>query len=132
MNIEINKLDIKADSRGWFAEVIRAEALGKKKEFGQIHLSIAKPGQTKGKHFHKRKTEWFCVLKGKGLLKLVDKKSGEKKKMNVGDNNMLSIKISPNIWHSIENKGDEDLYLLAYISESFNPKDPDTFNEELW
>ena len=44
---------------------------------------------------------------------------------------MSLIKIPPLIWHAIENNGSDDLYLLAYISESFNPKDPDTYYEEL-
>lgn len=131
MRIKLKKLDIKADSRGWFAEIIRLEDLGNKNKFGQIHISTAKPGQTKGKHYHARKTEWFCVLKGKGLLILIDKKTGEKKKINVTEDNMSLIKIPPLIWHAIENNGSDDLYLLAYISESFNPKDPDTYYEEL-
>ena len=131
MKIKIRKLDIKKDSRGWFAEIIRLEELGKNKEFGQIHISVAKPRQTKGKHYHARKTEWFCALKGNGILTLIDKKTGEKKKINIGDDNMLTIKIPPYIWHAIENKGKDDLYLLAYISEPFNPEDPDTYQEDL-
>lgn len=131
MKIKIKKLNVKVDNRGWFTEIIRLEDLGKNKEFGQIHISIAKPGQIKGKHYHARKTEWFCVLKGKGLLTLIDKKTSEKKKINVSEDQLKTIKIPPGIWHAIENKGNEDMYLLAYISESYNPKDPDTYYEDI-
>ena len=131
MKIKVKKLDKKVDSRGWFAEVIRLEDLDKHEKFGQIHISIAKPGQIKGQHYHARKTEWFCVLKGRGLLILIDKKTRQKKKIVVGEDIMVNIKIPPGVWHAIENKGKDDLYLLAYISEPFNPNDPDTYYEEL-
>lgn len=132
MKIDIKKLDIKKDHRGWVAEILRQEDLSEKeKKFGQIHISTAKPGQIKGKHYHKRKTEWFCVIAGNGILTLIDKKNGGKKQLVIGKNNMVTVKIPPNTWHAIENTGKSEMYLLAYISEPFNPKNPDTYFEEL-
>ena len=130
--IEIKKLEVKKDERGWFTEILRFEELNKKKEgFGQIYVTVAKSGQIKGKHYHKRKTEYFCVIKGNAILTLVDKRTKFKQKIKMGENNMVMVQIPPMIWHSIKNTGREDLYLLAYIDESYNPDDPDTFHEEL-
>lgn len=132
MKISIKKLDIKKDHRGWVAEILKLEDLKeRKKKFGQIHISTAKPGQTKGKHYHGRKTEWFCVIAGDGILTLIDKTSGDKKQIVIGKSNMVTVKIPPNVWHAIENAGKSEMYLLAYTSESFNPKDPDTYYEKL-
>ena len=128
-NIKRKILNIKKDSRGFFVEILRLEDLKlKNKQFGQVSISTAKPGQTKGEHYHLRKTEWFCVIKGKGLLKLIDMKSGETEKIKMSENNMVTVQIPPNVWHAISNTGKNDMYLLAYISEPYNPKDPDTFN----
>lgn len=131
--IKVKKLDIKEDSRGWFAEIVRQEDLeNKEKGFGQMYITVAKPGQIKGKHYHTRKTEWFCVVKGLGLLILIDKTTNDRQEIKLGEDNMVAVQIPPGIWHAIANRDkNTDMYLLAYIDESFNPEDTDTFYEEL-
>ena len=130
--VKIKKLDIKKDGRGFVAEIVRLEDLeNQSKEFGQIYISTAKPGQIKGKHYHERKTEWFCVIKGKGMLTLIDKKSKKRLEIEMGEDNMVVVQIPPMVWHAIANTEKEtEMYLLAYIDESFNPNDPDTIYEE--
>lgn len=132
MKVKIKKLDVKRDDRGFVAEIVRVEDLeNQSKEFGQIYISTAKSGQIKGKHYHARKTEWFCVIKGKGLLTLIDKKTHKRQEISMGEDNMVAVQIPPNVWHAIENiELDTEMYLLAYIDESFNPDDPDTIYEE--
>lgn len=132
-DVKIKKLDIKEDSRGWFAEIVRLEDLdNKNKKFGLVYITTAKPGQTKGRHYHTRKVEWFCVIKGLGLLTLIDKTTNERQEIKIGEDNMIAVQIPPNVWHAIANRDkNNDMYLLAYIDEPFNPGDPDTFYEEL-
>ena len=78
-DVKVKILDIKKDDRGWFAEIVRREDVNHPdKPLGQMYVTTANPGQTKGKHYHTRKTEWFCVIKGKGLLTLVDLNTKEK------------------------------------------------------
>lgn len=126
MKIDIRKLDVKKDERGWLAEVIKPEDVGNS-PFGLIHVTTARPGNIKGGHFHKRKTEWFCVIKGEGQLFLKDLKSGEEKNLKLGEEDMSLVKIPPLIFHSIRNVGNDEMFLLAYVSEGFDPKDPDTY-----
>lgn len=131
-SVKIKRLDIKSDERGWFAEVVRSEDLNDRgKPFGQMYVTTARSGQTKGKHYHTRKTEWFCVIKGTGLLTLVDLESNERQEIEMGDNNMVAVQIPPGVWHAITNKGRGEMFLLAYIDESYNPNDPDTIAKEL-
>lgn len=130
MKIGIRKLDVKKDERGWLAEVIQGEDVGNS-PFGLIHITTAGPGFTKGGHFHKRKTEWFCVIRGEGELFLKDLNSGEEKNLNLGQKNMQLVKIPPFVFHSIKNIGKDEMYLLAYVSEGFDPNDPDTFREKI-
>lgn len=131
--VKVKKLNIKEDTRGWFTEILRFEELyNKKKKFGQMYVTIAKPGQTKGRHYHKRKTEYFCVIKGNAMLTLIDKKTLFKQKIRMGEDNMVMVQIPPMVWHAIENtEKKNEIYLLAYIDEPYNPNDPDTIHEEL-
>lgn len=126
MEIIVKKLEVKKDYRGWLAEIVEGKDVGIK-DFGLILVTTAKPGQTKGGHYHKRKTEWYCVLRGKGLLTLVDNKSNEKTEMEIGEGNMVLVKITPLTTHTIKNIGDVELFLLVYVDESFNEQDPDTY-----
>ena len=122
----INKLDVKSDERGWLAEILRKENLRGKNDFGQILITVAKPDVTKGNHYHKRKHEWFCAIRGRGKLLLKDVTSDECQEVLMGDENMVAVKIPPNVIHAIQNIGDKMLYLLIYIDEPFNQQDPDT------
>lgn len=130
MKVDIKKIDVKRDERGWLAEVIKTEDVGNS-PFGLIHITTAKAGYTKGGHFHKRKTEWFCVIKGEGELFLKDLKSNEEKNLKLREEDMSLVKIPPFIFHSIKNVGEGDMYLLAYVSEGFDPNDPDTYREAI-
>lgn len=128
--VKVKSLDVKKDDRGWFAEILRADEIDNPK-FGQMYVTTATPGQTKGKHYHNRKLEWFCVVKGNALLTLVDNKTGKKQEIEMGENNMVTVEIPTGVWHAISNTGDGDMFLIAHISEPYNPEDPDTYAKEL-
>lgn len=130
--VTVKNLDVKKDNRGWFAEIVRNEDVSHPdKPFGQMYVTTANPNQTKGKHYHTRKTEWFCVIKGKGLLTLVDLETKERQEINMGEDNMVAVQIPPNVWHAIANRDNFEMFLLAYIDESFNPNDTDTIALEI-
>lgn len=126
--LEVIKLEIKKDDRGWLTEILRGEKITK--PFGQIFLSVAKPNITKGNHYHKRKTEWFCVIKGKANLILKDIDTNETKEIPLNEEEPTLVLIPPKVSHKIINLGETDLYLLAYVDETFNKEDPDTFSLE--
>jgi len=128
--VEIRELKVLGDERGNFFEFLRKE-YANLSDFGQIYITTAYPGKAKGNHYHKRKIEWFCVIKGDGELVLKDKNSGEQEIIKMGDSNKVVVKIPANVLHAIKNVGQDTLYLLAYISEPYNEEDPDTYKEEL-
>ncbi len=125
--IDAKTLEIKTDKRGWLAEILKSDEL-KRKEFGQLFITTAHTGITKGGHYHKRKTEWFCVIKGKGLLVLEDIKTNERKEIILDAEEISTVKIEPYMKHSIKNIGDGILYLIVYVDEQFDPGDADTFS----
>lgn len=128
MTSETRILQIKKDDRGELIELIKPEDIGGLFQ-GQVFLTTAKPGKIKGNHYHLRKTEWYCVIKGQGKLTLIDIHTKEKQIQIVSSEKMELVTISPNIFHSIENIGEEDMYLIVYVSEEFNSEDSDTFYE---
>lgn len=128
MEVKIKKLNVKHDKRGWLAEILRAEDLDKK-SFGQILVTCAKSHQIKGKHYHKRKTEWFLVIRGEGKLFLKDLKTDQKKNIKLTESELRLVKIPPFTYHSLENIGKGALQLLAYVDEAFNQLDSDTYYE---
>jgi UDP-2-acetamido-2,6-beta-L-arabino-hexul-4-ose reductase len=130
MNVKITKLEKKTDERGWLAEILKNESV-KRKEFGQIYITTANSGFVKGNHYQMRKTEWFCVITGKALLLLKEKKTGKTQEIELDGSELKIVEIPPDVIHAIKNIGKDEMHLLAYIDESFDPKDPDTFMEKI-
>jgi len=128
MKLPLKKIKVKRDTRGWFAEIIRPEDIHNP-NFGQVSISTALPGETKGNHYHKRKTEWYCVIQGKGLLTLVNNSTKERIQHKMSEENMALIEIPPNYFHAISNIGNKKMYLLIYIDEPFDEANPDTYYE---
>ena len=129
--VEVTTLDVKKDERGWLTEVIRKEELVRKKEFGQFMVTTAYPGYVKGNHYHTRKYEWYCVLKGEAKLVLLDSNSGEREELLLNEHQLKTVRIPPHVSHAIENTGTEMMYLLVYTDESYIEEDADTFYEKI-
>ena len=83
VKLNVKQLDVKKDNRGWLAEILRVEDSGPH-QFGQIIITVAYPGQTKGNHYHMRKREWYCVIKGKAKLTVVDRTTRQSTELMMG------------------------------------------------
>lgn len=126
MELVIKKLIVSRDERGWLSEIVRPEDVENAK-FGQILITTAVKGQTKGKHYHKRKTEWYCVIQGKAILTIINNKTKESREIPMGEGNMILVKIPPFHFHEIKNIGETEMFLLVYVNEAFDPSDPDIY-----
>jgi UDP-2-acetamido-2,6-beta-L-arabino-hexul-4-ose reductase len=128
--VSIQNLEVKQDHRGWLVEVLRSSKLPSQKKMAQLYVTVGQPGKTKGKHYHTRKTEWFCVASGRAKLYLKDTRTEEEQAVSMGESHMVTVGIPPHVAHAITNDGDEPFYLIVVVSEEFNPNDPDTFPYE--
>ncbi|MFC2096238.1 NAD-dependent epimerase/dehydratase family protein [Bacteroidota bacterium] len=119
------KLNLNTDDRGSFVETVKLES------GGQISFSTTKPGITRGNHFHIRKAERFAVIKGKARIQL--RKIGTDEVLNFDLDGNEPACVDMPIWytHNITNIGDEEVYTIFWISEFFNPNDPDTYFESV-
>ena len=114
------KLKGHKDIRGTFYEVLKTI------DSGQISISTTKPGVTRGNHYHNTKSEKFLVLKGKALIELRDIFSDKVIKYYVSGDDLEIVEMIPGYTHNITNIGDDEMILLIWASENYNPKKPDT------
>lgn len=119
------KLEIKQDERGKLIEIFKIPGVE------QIFYSTTKPGVIRGNHYHKRKIEKFCVIEGKAKIKLRNRETNEIEEYIVSGDKPEIVEMKINWTHNIENIGDNEMKLLVWVNEVFNPEDPDTFTEEV-
>lgn len=119
------KLEIKEDARGKLVEIFKIPGMG------QVFYSTSKPGITRGNHYHVRKVEKFCVIEGKAKIGLRNRETNELKEYCVFGNEPQIVEMTVNWTHNIKNIGDTEMKLLIWTNEIFDPKDPDTFAEEV-
>jgi len=123
--VTVREVPCSEDPRGWLLKAVPKEYVGRS-EFGEIYVSVAHPGETRGSHYHDRTTEWFCVIRGAGTLRLEDISTGEKMPLTLTGENRLSVEIPPLVAHTIQNDGDCDLYLLAFANVAYCLENPDS------
>jgi UDP-2-acetamido-2,6-beta-L-arabino-hexul-4-ose reductase len=113
------------DERGQLFEIIRMAG------GGQVFFSTTKPGVIRGNHFHTRKVEWFCVLKGEAAIRLRKVDDTEVHEFRVSGDSPQFVSIPVLHTHQIENVGEEDLLTMFWCNEIFMPEDADTYFEKV-
>lgn len=119
------------DNRGNFTELIRTL------NCGQISINVAKPGITRGQHWHNSKWEIFVVVSGHGLIQErrvgVDPETGKEYpviEFEVTGEQMRAIQMLPGYAHNIINLSmTENLVTVMWANEQFDEAHPDTFFE---
>lgn len=119
------------DHRGSFTELIRTA------NCGQISVNVAKPGVTKGQHWHNSKWEIFIVVSGHGLIRErqigINPKTGREYpviEFEVTGDQMKAVQMLPGYTHNITNLSKTvDLVTVIWANEPFDEKHPDTFYE---
>lgn len=119
-------LKMNVDGRGSFTELLKSE------KCGQVSINISKPGITKGQHWHNTKWEFFIVVAGHGLIQERKIGTDEVIEFEVSGNKIEAIHMLPGYTHNIINLSEtENLVTVMWANESFDPKKPDTFFEEV-
>jgi dTDP-4-dehydrorhamnose 3,5-epimerase len=126
----VRQVPFSSDARGWLLKAVPNEFVGDR-PFGEIYLSGARPNEVKGAHYHERTVEWFCVIRGEGVLYLEEPNSGEKMALLLSRKNRLSVEIPPHVAHAILNVGEEEMILLAFADVPYDPSRPDTITWKL-
>lgn len=112
-----------ADNRGWFLKAITGTEDNIPSHTGEVYLTMGKPGQAKGGHYHPEAVEWFTIIEGKAVLKLEDIETHERLDIEMSLEKAITVFIPNNVAHIVVNAGDSDFILLAYTDKLYDPKD---------
>ena len=126
MDLRIIPLERKADARGWFLKVLMRHQIEGERTFGEIYLSVAEPGQARGAHYHRRTTEWFCLVGGTAALSLCDTATNERRTVEMDALHPAVVVVPPGVAHAFRNAGPTPAMLLAYSDVPYDPADTDT------
>ena len=108
------------DERGIFVEMLKTG------DSGQISYFTAHPGITRGGHYHHTKTEKFLVVKGQALFRFRHILTDEVVELTTDASTPVVVDTIPGWAHDITNVGDDEMIVLLWANEVFDPKKPDT------
>lgn len=111
------------DDRGWFFKAITGTEDNIPSHTGEVYLTMGKPGQIKGGHYHPEAVEWFTVIEGKAVLRLEDINSKERIEISMSLEDAKSVYVPNNVAHDFKNVGDTNFIVLAYTDKLYDPKD---------
>lgn len=111
------------DNRGWFLKTLTGLEEDIPTHTGEVYITMAKPGQSKGGHYHPLAVEWFTIIEGEGTLKLEDVITHEQMEISMSLEKAITVFIPNNVAHIVENNTDKDFILQAYSDRLYDPAD---------
>lgn len=121
--VHIIKRRLIADDRGWFLKAITGTEEDIPSHTGEVYLTMGKPGQAKGGHYHPEAVEWFTIIDGSAILKLEDMETHETREIEMSLEQAITVFIPNNVAHIVVNNSDKDFILLAYTDKLYDPAD---------
>jgi UDP-2-acetamido-2,6-beta-L-arabino-hexul-4-ose reductase len=122
----LRPLPLHQDRRGRFAEVIKTPGSG------QVSYFTAHPGVTRGGHYHHSKVERFLVVAGQARFRFRNLLTGERFEKTVMASEPHLVETLPGWAHDVTNVGDQELIVLLWANENFDPERADTYASPLW
>lgn len=108
------------DQRGVFVEMLKTP------DCGQFSYFTAHPGVTRGGHYHHSKTEKFLVIKGQARFGFRHILTNEAYELFTSGCTPQVVETVPGWTHDITNVGDDEMVVMLWANEIFNPDRPDT------
>jgi len=133
--VKVKKLKVISDERGRLMEIFRLSQEGISPK--QIYMTTALEGVIKDKdffHMHKKQIDYFCCIKGKIKLVLVDTRKGGKAngsvdELEIGEGNFCLVTIPSGVLHAFKSLNGESI-VINCINNEYNSNSPDEFRVE--
>ncbi|MBP9903219.1 MAG: NAD-dependent epimerase/dehydratase family protein [Verrucomicrobia bacterium] len=109
------------DPRGEFVEMLKTL------DCGQFSYFTAPPGITRGEHYHHSKAEKFLVIRGTARFGFRQVVTGERHDLVVKGGEARIVETVPGWTHNVTNIGDDEMIVMLWANEIFDPRRPDTF-----
>jgi oxalate decarboxylase/phosphoglucose isomerase-like protein (cupin superfamily) len=119
--VQIHPLQDRGDVRGYSftAPVEALEFVGAVRD---VHFSSMVPGAVRGNHYHLRRREAIVVLyQGDWSFHWDEGEGGERKRASFQGQGAQLILVSPSASHAVRNDGNQELRLIAFSSEAYDP-----------
>jgi UDP-2-acetamido-2,6-beta-L-arabino-hexul-4-ose reductase len=113
------------DPRGVFVEMLKT------KDSGQFSFFSAHPGITRGGHYHHSKNEKFLVVKGNAKFGFRHIETDEYYELLTSGAEPLVVETVPGWSHDIKNIGDDEMFVMLWANETFDPENPDTIHHKV-
>ena len=113
------------DKRGMFAEMLKT------KDSGQFSFFTAGPGITRGGHYHHSKTEKFLVIQGEAKFGFRHIATDETHEIITTSKELKVVETAPGWSHDITNIGTEEMIVMLWANEIFDPDNPDTITHKV-
>lgn len=117
-----------SDDRGWFLKAITGTEKGLPFHTGEVYLTMGKPGQSKGGHYHPEAVEWFTLIEGSAVLKLEDVETHDTLEIDMSLEKAITVFIPNKVAHIVINNSNKDFILLAYTDKLYDPMDTIAYN----
>ena len=114
-----------SDERGMFAEMLKTQ------DSGQFSFFTAKPGVTRGGHYHHTKTEKFLVVSGNAKFEFRNIVSHERYEIFITSKELKVVETVPGWAHNITNIGKDEMVVMLWANEIFDSDNPDTISYEI-
>jgi dTDP-4-dehydrorhamnose 3,5-epimerase len=133
--VEIKKLKVIKDKRGFLMEILRADDKIFQK-FGQVYLTFCRYGVAKAWHYHKLQDDYFVCLEGKTLVGLYDARKKSKTYSKTvkfilaapeEKGQHLILKIPKNVYHGFTALTKNGAKILNIPTKTYNYKKPDEY-----
>jgi UDP-2-acetamido-2,6-beta-L-arabino-hexul-4-ose reductase len=108
------------DPRGMFVEMLKTP------DCGQFSYFTAKPGITRGEHYHHSKTEKFLVIQGTARVGFRHIPTGQVHELVARGGEGHIVETVPGWTHNVSNIGDNELIVMLWANEIFDRGRPDT------
>ncbi len=100
------------------------------RRFGQVYLTVARPGVVKAWHCHRLQTDHFAVVAGEARIALYDDRDGSPTRGAVmevvaGETNPVLVIIPPGVYHGFTPVGAAAAHVLNVPTELYNYDAPD-------
>ena len=127
--VVIKPLRLARDGRGWLMEILRADD-PEFRRFGQVYVTVARPGVVKAWHRHERQTDHLAVVAGEARIALYDGRDGSPTRGNVvdvvaGEGNPVLVVVPPGVYHGFKPVGDGPAHVVNIPTEVYDYGEPD-------
>jgi UDP-2-acetamido-2,6-beta-L-arabino-hexul-4-ose reductase len=113
-------IPVHCDARGVFVEMLKTP------DAGQLSFFTAHPGITRGGHYHHTKTEKFLVIKGRARFGFRHMLTNEVHHIETQGDKPQVVETVPGWTHDITNIGIDEMVVMLWANEIFDPAKPDT------